>query len=123
MVSSSPTLSRFELPRFTEDVRASTFSSVSIGTTVTLDADNLFAILSLYFCSSRSRRWHSTVLVDNPWNAARTPSRPTTRRPPSEDAFAVGGLDASLPPLPSPASDLLGIATASTASAVCRLLT
>jgi hypothetical protein len=119
MVSSSPTLSRFELSRFTEAVRASTFSSVSKATMVTLDANTLFTILSLYFYSSRNWRWHSSVLVDNPWNTTRTPSRPTARRPPLGDAFAVGGLEASLPPLPSPASDPLGIATTSTASADC----
>jgi myotubularin-related protein 6/7/8 len=116
MASSLPTLSRFEPPRLTEAVRASTFSSVSKGTMV-----NPWATTSLPSSASTSVPREAdggipSVLVDNPWNTARMPPRPTARRPPLEDAFAVGGLDASLPPLPSPASDPLGMAGASTAS-------
>ena len=38
-----------------------------------------------------------SVLVENPWNTARTQAR---QRPPLEDAFAVGGMAKSLPSLP-----------------------
>jgi hypothetical protein len=47
-----------------------------------------------------------SVLVDNPWNTARTQVRPGARRPPLEDTFAVGGMAAALPPLPWVANPL-----------------
>ena len=102
----SPSLnaSRFEPPPVTQAVRASTFSSVSAGTAV-----NPWAIMSLSpsLPSSPSssprnagRGGMPSVLVDNPWNTARTQVRPGARRPPLEDSFAVGGMAAALPPLP-----------------------
>jgi myotubularin-related protein 6/7/8 len=112
------TLSRFEPPPVTQAVRDSTFSSVSAGTAV-----NPWAITSsspsLPSSPSTSPRdagrgGMPSVLVANPWNTARTQARPGARRPPLEDAFAVGGIAAALPPLPqvvdplgneSPASD------------------
>jgi hypothetical protein len=111
VISASPTLPRFELPRTTEAVRASTFSSASKGTMV-----NPWAMPSSAPNTSAPREVGGmpSVLLDNPWNTARMPPRPAApaRRPPLEDAFAVGGLDAALPPLPSSASDPLGIASA-----------
>jgi len=107
VISASPTLSRFELPRTTEAVRASTFSSASKGTMVNPWATPSSAPTS----APREVGGIPSVLLDNPWNTARMPPRPAARRSPLEDAFAVGGLDAALPPLPSPA-DLLGIASA-----------
>ena len=39
----------------------------------------------------------SPVLVENLWNTERPQVRVNARHPPLEDAFAVGGMDASLP--------------------------
>jgi len=111
VMSPSPTLSRFEPPRLTEAVRASTFSGVSTGTIV-----NPWATSSLPPSSAsaapRETGGIPSVLVDNPWNTSRTPARPSPQRPPLEDAFAVGRMEAALPALP-PSADL-GIATTST---------
>lgn len=112
VMSPSPTLSRFEPPRLTEAVRASTFSGVSTGTIV-----NPWATSSLSPSSAsttpREAGGIASVLVDNPWNTSRTAARPSPRRLPSEDAFAVGGMEAALPALP-PSADPLGIASTST---------
>jgi len=108
VMSPSPTLSRFEPPRLTEAVRASTFSGVSTGTIV-----NPWATSSLPPSSAsaapRETGGIPSVLVDNPWNTSRTPARPSPRRPSLEDAFAVGGMEAALPTLP-PSADPLGLA-------------
>jgi hypothetical protein len=102
-VNATSTPSRFEPPPVTQAVRASTFSSVSAGTAVNPWATTSSSP-SLPSSSSTSPRdggrggMHS-VLVDNPWNTARTQVRPGAR-PPLEDAFAVGGMGAALPPLP-----------------------
>jgi myotubularin-related protein 6/7/8 len=95
--------SRFEPPPVTQAVRASTFSSVSAGTAVNPWATTSSSP-SLPSSSSTSPRDAGrggmlSVLVDNPWNTARTQVRPGAR-PPLEDAFAVGGMAAALPPLP-----------------------
>jgi hypothetical protein len=109
--SPSPTLSRFEPPRLTEAVRASTFSGVSTGTIV-----NPWATSSLSPSSAsttpREAGGIPSVLADNPWNTSRAPARPSARRVPLEDAFAVGRMEAALPALP-PSADSLGIATTS----------
>jgi myotubularin-related protein 6/7/8 len=117
-VNAPSTLSRFEPPPVTQAVRASTFTSVSAGNpwaTTSLSS-------SLPSSPSASPRdagrggGMPSVLVDNPWNTARMQARPGARRPPLEDAFAVGGMAAGLPALPrvgvvdplgneSPASD------------------
>ena len=102
--STPSTLSRFELPPVGQAVRASTFSSVSAGTAVNPWATTSLSP-SLPSSSSTSprnagRSGMPSVLVDNPWNTARTQALPSTRRPPLEDAFAVGGMAAALPPLP-----------------------
>ena len=103
-VSTPSTPSRFEPPPVTQAVRASTFSSVSASSAV-----NPWAITSLSpslpSSSSTSPRdagrgGMPSVLVDNPWNTARTQVHPGGRPPPLEDAFAVGGMAAALPPLP-----------------------
>ncbi|KAF8489799.1 protein-tyrosine phosphatase-like protein [Russula emetica] len=102
--STTSTLSRFEPPPVTQAVRASTFSSVSAGTAVNPWATTSLSP-SLPSSSSTSPRdagrgGMPSVLVDNPWNTARTQVRPSARHPPLEDAFAVGGMAAALPPLP-----------------------
>jgi len=108
--SSSPTLSTFDPPRITEAVRASTFSSASRGTVVNPWATSPPLPSSPSSTAPREGGGIPSVLVDNPWNTtARTQARPSARRPPLEDAFAVGGMEAALPPLPPP--DPLGIAT------------
>jgi len=109
--STPSTQSRFEPPPVTQAVRASTFSSVSAGTTVNPWASTSLSP-SLPSSSSTSPRdagrgGMPSVLVDNPWNTARTQVRPGARRLPVEDAFAVGGIAAALPPLP-PVADPLG---------------
>ena len=101
--ASTPALSRFEPPRVTQAVRASTFSSVSGGTTMNPWAATTHS--SLPSSVSTSPRdvggggGVPSVLVDNPWNTARTQARPDARLP-LEDAFAVEGMAAALPPLP-----------------------
>lgn len=109
VMSPSPTLSRFEPPRLTEAVRASTFSGVSTGTIV-----NPWATSSLSPSSAsttpRETGGIPSVLVDNPWNTSRPPAHPSARRSPLEDAFAVGGMEAALPTLP-PSADPLGTPT------------
>ena len=103
--STPATLSRFEPPRVTQAVRPSTFSSVSAGT-----ASNPWATTSSSLPSSGPTSPRDaggsgggsvpSVLVENPWNTARQQVRTSARRPPLEDAFAVGGMAASLPSLP-----------------------
>ena len=102
--STPSALSRFELPPIAQAVRASTFSSVSAGTAVNPWATTSLSP-SLPSSSSTSprdagRSGIPSVLVDNPWNTARTQALTSARRPPLEDAFAVGGMAAALPPLP-----------------------
>ena len=101
--STPATLSRFEPPRVTQAVRPSTFSSVSAGTAVNPWATMTASSLPLPSSASTSPRDAGgggsvpSVLVENPWNTARTQAR---QRPPLEDAFAVGGMATSLPSLP-----------------------
>ncbi|KAI9509600.1 phosphatases II [Russula earlei] len=112
-ISASSTLSPFEPPRVTQAVRASTFSTASTGTVA-----NPWAT-SPFLRSSASPASHDvggggmpSVLVDNPWDTARVPARPSpgARRPPLEDAFAVGEMARTLPSLsPSRGIDRLGI--------------
>lgn len=101
--ASTPTLSRFEPPRVTQAVRASTFSSVSGGTVVNPWAATTHSSLPSSSVSTSPRGVAGgggvpSVLVDNPWNTARTQARPGARLP-LEDAFAVEGMAAALPPL------------------------
>ena len=102
--STPSTLSRFEPPPVTQAVRASTFSSVSAGTAVNpwSTASSSPSLPSSSFTSPRDagRGGMPSVLVDNPWNTARTQARSGARRSPLEDAFAVGGMAAELPPRP-----------------------
>ncbi|KAH9956604.1 protein-tyrosine phosphatase-like protein [Russula dissimulans] len=101
LLSTSSTLSRFEPPRVTQAVRASTFSTASTGTVT-----NPWATPPSWLSSSASSPTASgevggipSVLVDNPWNTSRAPVRPSPRRAPVEDAFAVRGMNAALPSL------------------------
>ena len=102
--STPSTLSRFEPPPVTQAVRASTFSSVSTGTAVNpwVATSSSPSLPSSSSTSPRDagRGGMPSVLVDNPWNTARTHVQGGARRPPLEDAFAVGGMAAALPPLP-----------------------
>jgi myotubularin-related protein 6/7/8 len=102
--STPPTVSRFEPPPVTQAVRASTFSSVSAGTAVnpwvTTSSSPSLPSSSSTSLRDAGRGGMPTVLGDNPWNTARTQVRGGARRPPLEDAFAVGGMAAALPPLP-----------------------
>jgi len=103
-MSPSPTLSRFEPPRLSEAVRASTI--VNPWATSSLSPSSAST-------TPREAGGIPSVLVDNPWNTSRTPARPSARRLPLEDAFAVGGMEAALPALP-PSADPLGMASKST---------
>ncbi|KAF8470480.1 phosphatases II [Russula ochroleuca] len=101
--STPTTLSRFEPPRVTQAVRASTFSNVSGGTVVNPWATTTHSSLPSSVSTSPRDAGGSggvpSVLVDNPWNTARTQARPGARLP-LEDAFAVEGMATALPPLP-----------------------
>ena len=102
--STPSTLSRFEPPPVTQAVRASTFSSVSAGTAVnpwvTTSSSPSLPSSSSILPRDASRGGMPTVLVDNPWNTARTQVRGGAQRPPLEDAFEVGGMAAALSPPP-----------------------
>ena len=109
--STPATLSRFEPSRVTQAVRPSTFSSVSAGTTLNPWATMVASSLPSSGPTSPRDAGGSggggngggsvpSVLVENPWNTARPQVRANARRPPLEDAFAVGGMAASLPHLP-----------------------
>jgi len=101
--STPSTLSRFEPPRVTQAVRESTFSSGSTGTVVNPWATTSSAPSSPSSSSTSPRdagRSMPSVLMDNPWNTTRRQVRPSVRRTAAEDAFAVEGMAAALPPLP-----------------------
>ena len=101
--STPSTLSRFEPPPVTQAVRASTFSSVSAGTAVnpwvTTSPSPSLPSSSSTSPRDAGKSGMPPVIADNPWNTARTQVRPGGRRLPLEDAFAVGGMAAELPPL------------------------
>ena len=110
---SSPSLlstsSRFEPPRATQAVRAGTFSTTSAGTITNpwATSPSLTSPSASTPIASREVGGIPSVLVDNPWNTSRAPVRPSPRRAPLEDAFAVRGMAAALP---SPSGvDQLGI--------------
>ena len=103
-VNAASTPSRFEPPPVTQAVRASTFSSVSVGTAgnpwVTTSSSPSLPSSSSTSPRDVGRDGMPSVLVNNPWNTTRTQVRPDARHPPLEEAFAVGGMAAALPPLP-----------------------
>jgi len=97
--STSSTLSRFEPPRVTQAVRASTFSTVSTGTVTNpwATSPSLPSPSASTPTASREVGGIPSVLVDNPWNTSRAAARASSRRAPLEDAFAVRGMAAALP--------------------------
>jgi hypothetical protein len=101
--STPTTLSRFEPPRITQAVRASTFSgsvSTAVNPWATMTPSSLPPSASASPRDAGGRGGIPSVLVDNPWNTARTQVRPGARDPLLGDAFAVEGMAAALSPLP-----------------------
>ncbi|KAH9980851.1 protein-tyrosine phosphatase-like protein [Lactifluus volemus] len=81
-ISASPTLSAFDPPRITQAVRSSTFSSTSTGPSAnpwtTLSSSESHS--GLASAAPRESDGIPSLLVDNPWNSLRAPSRTTGAR-------------------------------------------
>jgi hypothetical protein len=101
--ASTPTLSRFEPPRVTQAVRASTFSgsmNTAVNPWATMTPSSLHPPASTSPRDAGGRGGMPSAFVDNPWNTGRMQGRSGARLgdPLLEDAFAVGGMAAALPP-------------------------